>query len=119
MAGAKNARSVQQEMQDALEKVLDFVPPFQDAATRQRCARKSIAATSTVKSPNTEKILGGLNHFLPLDIGALALENVAEDFHARYSCTGKEYKYVIYNSYRRDPFGGQKLWGILIFLMKS
>lgn len=102
----KNARSVQQEMQDALENVLGFRPALSGCSrTDSGVHAKKYCCHFDCENPlNTEKVLGGLNHFLPLDIGALALENVAEDFHARYSCTGKEYKYVIYNSYRRDPF---------------
>ena len=42
-----------------------------------------------------------LNHLLPEDIRVLSSEDVPEDFHARYSSTGKIYRYVILN--RRAP----------------
>ncbi len=45
-----------------------------------------------------------LNLNLPDDIVAVKCETVADDFHARYSSTGKTYVYKIYNSPLPDPF---------------
>ena len=45
-----------------------------------------------------------VNSYLPSDISVLSCEEVPEDFHARYSCSGKEYVYLIHNSECRDPF---------------
>ena len=42
-----------------------------------------------------------LNHLLPEDIRVQSSEDVPDDFHARYSATGKIYRYVIIN--RRAP----------------
>ena len=42
-----------------------------------------------------------LNHLLPEDIRVQSSEDVPDDFHARYSATGKIYRYVILN--RRAP----------------
>jgi tRNA pseudouridine38-40 synthase len=42
-----------------------------------------------------------LNRVLPADIRVLASENVALDFHARYSALGKTYRYSILR--RREP----------------
>lgn len=42
-----------------------------------------------------------LNHLLPHDIRVLVSEEVAPDFHSRYSALGKTYKYRILN--RRSP----------------
>jgi tRNA pseudouridine38-40 synthase len=42
-----------------------------------------------------------LNHLLPEDIRVQSSEDVPDDFHARYSATGKIYQYVILN--RRAP----------------
>ncbi len=51
-----------------------------------------------------EKIPAALNANLPLDISVVSCEIVDDDFHARYSCTAKNYIYKIYNSRVRDPF---------------
>lgn len=102
----KNALSVQTEVQNALERTLGFRPALSGCSRTDSGvhAKKYCCHFDCPKELNTEKVLGGLNHFLPDDIGALALKAVSDGFHARYSCTGKEYEYVIYNSYRRDPF---------------
>ncbi|MBP1560324.1 MAG: tRNA pseudouridine(38-40) synthase TruA [Oscillospiraceae bacterium] len=49
-------------------------------------------------------IVRGMNSILPDDLAILSCEEVPEDFHARYSCTGKEYLYLILNRPSKDPF---------------
>jgi len=41
-----------------------------------------------------EKYMKALNVQLPRDIRVLSVEEVAADFHARYSVTGKRYRYI-------------------------
>ena len=53
---------------------------------------------------SNEKLVMAMNSRLPDDIGAVFCRDVADDFHARYSCVGKNYIYKIYNSDKRDPF---------------
>ena len=45
-----------------------------------------------------------MNSLLPADIAVLDCEEVPMDFHARYSCKGKEYIYKILNRAVKDPF---------------
>ncbi|WP_396631820.1 tRNA pseudouridine synthase A, partial [Lysinibacillus sp.] len=42
----------------------------------------------------TEKYHKALNVQLPRDIRVLSVEEVANDFHARYSVVGKRYRYI-------------------------
>ncbi|MBQ8781619.1 MAG: tRNA pseudouridine(38-40) synthase TruA [Oscillospiraceae bacterium] len=51
-----------------------------------------------------QSLIRGLNSKLPDDIAVHFCEDVPESFHARFSCTGKEYRYVILNRSTRDPF---------------
>ncbi len=46
----------------------------------------------------------GLNGVLPPDIAILKAEEAPDDFHARFLCKGKEYKYIIHNSETKSPF---------------
>ncbi len=46
----------------------------------------------------------GVNGELPKDISILSCEDAAPDFHARFSCQGKEYLYLIHHSESKDPF---------------
>lgn len=49
-------------------------------------------------------IIRGMNSLLPDDIAILDCEEAAADFHARYSCIGKEYVYLILNRPSKSPF---------------
>lgn len=49
-------------------------------------------------------IIRGMNSLLPDDIALHDCCEVPEDFHARYSCKGKEYQYLILNAPTKDPF---------------
>lgn len=45
-----------------------------------------------------------LNSLLPEDISVLSVVSVDESFHARFQALGKEYRYVLHLSSKRDPF---------------
>ncbi len=47
---------------------------------------------------SAEEILKYLNHYLPMDIAVLSIEEVEERFHSRYHATEKTYVYRIHNS---------------------
>lgn len=47
--------------------------------------------------------LTGLNSMLPLDIRVLNVTQTAPDFHARFSATGKRYRYTIFNGEIQSP----------------
>lgn len=45
-----------------------------------------------------------LNSLLPEDISVLSVVSVYESFHARFHAVGKEYRYVLHLSSKRNPF---------------
>lgn len=45
-----------------------------------------------------------MNSLLPPDIRIIAIEEVSPDFHARFDCLWKEYRYFIYTGKVADPF---------------
>lgn len=49
-------------------------------------------------------IIRGMNSLLPGDIAVYSCEEAPDDFHARYSCKGKQYIYMFLNTPYRDPF---------------
>jgi tRNA pseudouridine38-40 synthase len=67
-------------------------------------AREFVFSFSADLSIPTNRLETGLNFFLPSDISVTRAEIAPEDFHARYSCKGKEYEYLIFNSNNRNPF---------------
>ena len=51
-----------------------------------------------------EQLLLALNFYLPAQIAVLECREVPPEFHARYDCKEKTYRYHIRNSRVRDPF---------------
>lgn len=45
-----------------------------------------------------------MNSMLPEDISVLSIVSVADSFHARFDAKGKEYRYVLHLTQKRDPF---------------
>jgi len=66
---------------------------------RQYCFSVSTNSTIPIKG-----FIRGVNGELPKDISILSCEEVPEDFHARFSCVGKEYMYLMHCSESKDPF---------------
>ena len=64
-------------------------------------AHMQVANFHSSQDLETDKILSQLRHQFPQDIGALILEKVPDSFHARLNCTGKTYRYYLWNS--EDP----------------
>lgn len=102
----QNAVTVQQVLQDALEKILGSRPDVKGCSRTDAFvhALKYCVSFHTEKTIPCERLAGALNHFLPDDIAVTSCREVPENFHARYSCTGKEYVYRIWNSRTREPF---------------
>jgi tRNA pseudouridine38-40 synthase len=94
-------------IQDTLERTLreltgEYVKTYASGRTDAGVhALGHVAHFRTESSIPSEAWAPALNHLLPEDIRVLSSEDVPEDFHARYSSTGKIYQYVILN--RRAP----------------
>ena len=102
----QNSLAVQQVFQTALQKVLGDVPDLK-GCSRTDSGVHAYAYCISLKTEHSipcDRLLGALNHFLPTDIVVLNCKEVAPDFHARYSCRGKEYVYKIWNNPIRSPF---------------
>ncbi|MFJ8088077.1 tRNA pseudouridine(38-40) synthase TruA [Lysinibacillus sp. NPDC095746] len=54
-----------------------------------------------------DKYMKALNVQLPRDIRVMSMEEVADDFHARYSVTGKRYRYIWSCEPVQSPFRRQ------------
>jgi tRNA pseudouridine38-40 synthase len=102
----QNAVTVQQVFQEALAKILGECPDVK-GCSRTDSFVHALEFCVSFKTEHTipcERLVGALNHFLPDDIAAVSCCEVPLDFHARYSCVGKEYVYRIWNCRTRDPF---------------
>ena len=102
----ENAVAVQQVLQEAIEKVLQQKPDIKgcsrtDTGVHAHCFCVSMKTGHPIPC---QRLQAALNHFLPPDMAVLSCREVPLSFHARYSCVGKEYEYVIWNSPVRSPF---------------
>ena len=62
-----------------------------------------VANFKTNSSIPAARIPNALNAKLPKDISIIDCQEVSDDFHSRYSATGKIYRYLIYNKPYRSP----------------
>lgn len=102
----RNAVTVQQVFQSALFKVLRETPDIKACSRTDSFvhALEFCINFKTERDIPCARLVGALNHFLPDDIAVLSCIQVPLDFHARYSCKGKEYIYKIWNVEVRNPF---------------
>src|SRR5262245_45343634 len=73
-------------------------------------ALAQVAHLRATKKRATEPIQAALNERLPADIHVLAVESVAERFHARHSAIARQYLYQI--STRRTAFAKDYVWWV-------
>lgn len=101
-----NGVSVQQTLQNALEEFFGIRPNVCGCSRTDSGvhAKEFYCHFDIDSSIPLNGIVMGLNTLLPYDVSVLSCEDVADDFHARYSAKGKTYKYEIYFSQVADPF---------------
>ena len=102
-------RTIQGEMEKVLKQINDNKKVDITASGRTDAGVHAInqkAHFSLNIDINTDKLKKALNSLLPKDIYVKQVENVSEEFHARFSAIGKEYIYKInmgeYNPIERN-----------------
>ena len=101
-----NALSVQQVFQDAVFPILGGTHDIKGCSRTDTGVHANRYCVS-IKTQNRiacERLVAALNNRLPSDVSVLDCKSVPLDFHARYSCKGKEYVYKIWNCSERNPF---------------
>lgn len=110
----KEARTVQGEIENALEKLIgkriEIAGTSRTDAGVHAMGQRASFTLDDGGIP-TENIVRALNDILAFDkmeglgdIRILKAEEMPEDFHARYSSKGKRYIYKIYNEKEKSPF---------------
>lgn len=102
----ENALAVQEVFQKALFSVTGRQEDIKACSRTDTGvhAREFCVSVRTESAIPEGRMLAALNHYLPGDVAVRACREVPLDFHARYSCKGKEYTYEIWNHPVRDPF---------------
>ena len=102
----KNAVTVQEVFQGALARFLGEDVDIKGCSRTDAGVHANmycVSAKIDSKIP-CDRLKMALNRFLPRDIAVTGAVEVPLDFHARYSCSGKEYVYKIWNEPVRNPF---------------
>ena len=102
----ENAVSVQEVFQRALGKIIGTVPDIKGCSRTDAGVHANMYCINffTDHTIPCERLVAALNTFLPPSIACFDVKEVGADFHARYSCKGKEYIYKIWNSEIKNPF---------------
>ena len=100
----KNGIGIQEVISDAIQKLTNEKVCL-NASGRTDAGVHAMGQVANFTSNATippERFALALNSFLPEDISVISSEEVANDFHARYSARGKTYRYYIWNCSRKS-----------------
>ncbi len=130
----RNGLSVQEVLETALHKIVGHavscraagrtdagvhamgqVVTFQVAAAVTEGRADAVtepAAADTPRPLSLRSLLHGTNHHLPPTVRVLCAEVAAEDFDARFSASGKLYRYQIWNAATESPLHYRTHWHV-------
>lgn len=86
-----------------------------EGAGRTDAGAHALGQVASLKLETTipsQKLVEALNPLLPDDVRVLCSEEVPEDFHARFSATGKVYRYVALLRDEQSPLSRHRAWHI-------
>lgn len=102
-----NKRTVQLELEAVLAKMHKATPVKVSGSGRTDAGVHALGQVIHFDSPlpiGEDRWEIALNSMLPEDISVHSVEKVADDFHSRFAAKGKEYRYRLHLSAKRDPF---------------
>lgn len=102
----ENALSVQEVFQTALTKIIGDNIDVKGCSRTDSGVHANMYCITVITNHQItcERLKLALNRYLPKNIVCLDCKEMNRDFHARYSCTGKEYIYRVWNGKVRNPF---------------
>lgn len=107
-----NGLAVQQVVESALAQILGSEVRIHSSGRTDAGvhARGMAAHFRTESRLPLQAFREGVNRFLPQDVVVRAVQEMPEDFHARFSAQGKWYRYTIYNGEVRSPLAARTAW---------
>ena len=107
-----NAPTVQQHLEDTLAKLLTHETAVVGASRTDAGvhARGQVASFRTERPIPVHGVRRGLNSMLPDSIAVRDVVEVPDDFHPRFSATGKHYRYTIFTRPERAPRYHDRAW---------
>jgi tRNA pseudouridine38-40 synthase len=109
-----NAPTVQGHLEDALAQLLQAPTPVVGASRTDAGvhARGQVASFRTERAIPLHGIRRGLNSILPPQIAITEAADAPDDFHPRYSATGKHYRYLVLARSDRAPRWARRAWHV-------
>jgi tRNA pseudouridine38-40 synthase len=107
-----NAATVQQHLEEALARVLTHDVSVVGASRTDAGvhARGQVATFRTERAITPTGIRRGTNTYLPPQIVIRTASEAPDDFHPRFSATGKHYRYSILARHERSPRLRDRAW---------
>lgn len=101
-----NAVTVQQTLQDAVERILGVRENITGCSRTDAGVHANMFCCNmrTEKELDLNAFKKSLNAVLPDSVAVTDVKSVDYEFHARYDCVSKRYKYLIYNRDFMSPF---------------
>jgi tRNA pseudouridine38-40 synthase len=105
-----DVRTVQGELEAALEPWTGGVATFVAGRTDKGVHASHQVVSFTCDDLETDRVVRSLNRRLAPEVAVRELREVAPGFHARFSATGRAYRYRILNTPVHDPFRAAVVW---------
>jgi len=107
-------RTVQGVLEEALHRLTGETVRVEGAGRTDAGAHAcgQVASFSTTASIPAMRFAAALNAVLPADVKAISSEEVPLDFHARFSASGKIYRYVLLLQDAPSPLARHRVWQI-------
>ncbi len=101
-----NATTVQQVLGEAFFSLTGETPKITGCSRTDAGVHANMFCCNiqTETALTCDKLLTALNALLPFSVAVTDCREAEPDFHARYDCVSKMYKYVVWNSKVRNPF---------------
>ncbi|HAB17781.1 MAG TPA: tRNA pseudouridine(38-40) synthase TruA [Verrucomicrobiota bacterium] len=112
-----NASTVQQRIEEAFGKIFTATPVV-SGSSRTDTGVHAAGLVAHVDIPKRKlrmplrKLVLALNAWLPEDVRVLAVVRARDDFHARFSARGKQYRYYVWNHAAHSPLWRRQSWHV-------
>jgi tRNA pseudouridine38-40 synthase len=107
-----NVRTVQGDLEKALAPYTGDAHTYVAGRTDKGVHASEQIVSFTCNTLDTGRVVRSLNRQLAPSIAARRLTKVDDDFHARFSATGRAYRYHINNAPVHDPLSAGVTWTV-------
>lgn len=112
-ASQRDVRTVQGTLEAALGPVTGMVETSVAGRTDAGVhATGQVVSFATDRDVDPAVVQRAVNARIGPEIAVLAAERADDEFHARFSATGRQYRYVVLNREAPDPFLAQTAWHV-------